>query len=101
MTHYYWNDWYSGWGWFLWFGIWFLIIASFGNWGYTYRAHRRFEGGQAHKSALEILNERYARGDIDHEQYAKIRSYVVTESNKNPKKESVLSTHSPVHSTQI
>jgi hypothetical protein len=21
MTHTYWNDWYFGWGWFLWFGI--------------------------------------------------------------------------------
>ena len=38
----YWNDWYSGWGWVLWFGVMVLLFSSIGNWGYTYRAHRRF-----------------------------------------------------------
>ena len=33
MDHTYWNDWYSGGGWFLWFGIWFLLISSFGHLG--------------------------------------------------------------------
>ena len=40
MPHTYWNDWYFGWGWFLWFGVIFLMFSSIGNWGYTYRAHR-------------------------------------------------------------
>ncbi len=43
MVHGYWNDLYFGWGWFLWFGVIFLFFSSFGNWGYTYRAHRRYE----------------------------------------------------------
>ena len=42
MSHAYWNDWYFGWGWFLWFGIIFLLFSSIGNWGYTYSAHRRY-----------------------------------------------------------
>ena len=42
MTHYYWNDWYLSWGWFLWFGIVFLMFSSIGNWGYTYGAHRKY-----------------------------------------------------------
>ena len=29
----FWNNWYFGWGWFLWFGIIFLLFSSMGNWG--------------------------------------------------------------------
>jgi putative membrane protein len=78
MEHYYWNDWYSGWGWFLWFGIWFLLIASFGNWGYTYKVHRRFDGYQQ-KNALDILNERYASGEIKLDEYEKMKSHISVE----------------------
>jgi putative membrane protein len=72
MTHAYWNDWYGAWGWFLWFGIVFLMFSSFGNWGYTYRAHRRF-GQQPMQGALEVLNERYARGEIKLEEYRQMK----------------------------
>ena len=41
MEHAYWNDWYFGWGWFLWLGFILLLFSGIGNWGYTYRAHRR------------------------------------------------------------
>lgn len=66
------SNWYAGWGWFLWIGFWFLMISSFGNWGYTYRVQRRY-GGQSQKSALEILNERYARGEISREDFQRIK----------------------------
>jgi putative membrane protein len=69
MTHTYWNDWYFGWGWILWLGFVFLLFSSMGNWGYTYSAHRRYDG-QPTKQALDILNERYARGELTNEQYA-------------------------------
>lgn len=75
MSHAYWNDWYFGWGWFLWFGIMFLFISSIGNWGYSYRAHRIF-GEPGGKNALDILNERYARGDITHEQLDFMKSKI-------------------------
>ena len=62
------NAWLFGWEWIIWVGFIFLIISSFGNWGYAHRAHRRVDGlpGMA---ALAILNERYARGDLTREQY--------------------------------
>jgi putative membrane protein len=74
MGNYYWSDWYSGWGWFLWFGIMFLFIASVGNWGYTYKAHRRFDTEFSGRNPLDILNERYARGELNHEEYARMKA---------------------------
>ena len=75
MQHAYWNDWYFGWGWFLWFGILFLFFSSIGNWGYSYRTHRRF-GEPGGKDALDILNERYARGEITHEELGFMKSKI-------------------------
>jgi putative membrane protein len=75
MGHGYWNDWYFSWGWFLWFGVIFLFFSSFGNWGYTYRAHRRY-GQLAPKDAFDILSERYARGEINREEFARMKSEI-------------------------
>jgi putative membrane protein len=75
VPHAFWNDMYFSWGYLLWFGIVFLLFSSIGNWGYTYRAHRRF-GQPLSKDALDILSERYARGDIDQEKYARMKSEI-------------------------
>jgi putative membrane protein len=79
MSNYYWNDWYSGWGWFLWLGIVVLIFSSVGNWGYTYRAHSRFSDLYPRKDAVDILDERYAKGQITHEEYREMKSVILTE----------------------
>ena len=54
MEHAYWNDWYRG---------------------YTYRAHRRFESGAA-GSAIEILDVRYAKGEITRDEYTRMKSEI-------------------------
>jgi len=69
------NDWMFGWGWLLWVGFLFLIFSSFGSWGYTYRAHRRVDGLTG-STALAILNERYARGDLTREEFLQLKADV-------------------------
>jgi putative membrane protein len=79
MTHNYWSDWYVGWGWLLWLGFTVLIFSSAGNWGYTYHAHRRYDDG-SRKQALDILNERLARGEITREEYSLLKSDIASAS---------------------
>lgn len=63
-----------GWTWFLWFGFLIILFSSFGNWGYTYRLHRRFPA--APKAAIDILDERYVRGEIARDEYALMKSEI-------------------------
>jgi putative membrane protein len=67
---------YSVWGWLLWYGIFLLFFINMGNFGYTYRAHRRLKDVCGNKDALDILNERYASGDISQTEYSKIKSEI-------------------------
>jgi len=73
MVHSNLNDWYFGWGWLLCFGFIFLMFSSFGNWGYTYSAHRKY-GANRGKESIDILNERYARGEVTRDQFVQLKS---------------------------
>ncbi len=73
MNHGNLNDWYFGWGWLVWFGFIVLMFSIAGNWGYTYRAHQKY-GAIGGKDAINILNERYARGELTREQFMALKS---------------------------
>jgi putative membrane protein len=62
-----------GWDWFLWMIFIFIMFSSFGNWGYSYSAHRRLNRFSS-KDAAAILNERYARGELTRVQYLELKS---------------------------
>tara|TARA_R110002074_G_scaffold244100_2_gene415852 strand:+ start:5543 stop:5797 length:255 start_codon:yes stop_codon:yes gene_type:complete len=68
---------YFGWIWLLWLGFIFIMFSNFGVWGYTYRVHRNFRN-QFGKQAVDILNERYAHGDITREQYAQQKDDILS-----------------------
>lgn len=74
------GDW-GGWGWGMGFGwifmilFWALIIlgvVALAKWLFSAGNSRGGFGGSG-KSALDILNERYARGEINPEQYEQMR----------------------------
>jgi len=73
----YMNGYYFGWGWILWLGFLFLLFSSFGNWGYAYRAHRKFDS-LPRRDAASILNERYAAGELTRVQYLELKSDIAT-----------------------
>jgi putative membrane protein len=75
MPQHYWNDWYVAWGWLLWLAFTVLLFSSAGNWGYTYHAHRKYDGGRR-REALDAFNERLARGEITREQYLELKSKI-------------------------
>jgi putative membrane protein len=75
MHSYFMTNGYFGWGWFLWFAFIFLLFSSLGNWRYTYAAHRKYGlGVLPQKEALDILNERYARGEITRDEFSRMKS---------------------------
>ncbi|MDF2043812.1 MULTISPECIES: SHOCT domain-containing protein [unclassified Pantoea] len=75
MPYDFWNSLYAGWGWFLWFAVWVLLVSSIGHWGYSYRVNRRASVNK-HKTALDMLNERYARGEIKRDEFTHIKAEI-------------------------
>jgi putative membrane protein len=57
----------------LWFGFILLLFSGIGNWGYTYSAHRRY-GATRGSGARDILDERYARGEVTRDEYAQLKA---------------------------
>lgn len=61
-----------GWYWVLWVGFLMLVFSSMGNWRYAYQAHRKYDGG-LRRNASDILDERYASGEIDRAAYHQLK----------------------------
>jgi len=53
-----------------------LIFSGLGNWGYSYSAHRKYD--LPRRNARDILDERYANGDITRDQYAELKSDIAS-----------------------
>lgn len=75
------GDWGSGWGWGMGFGWIFMIlfwallilgVAALARWVFPTACSANGRG----RRPLEILKERYARGEITGEQYAQMRRNV-------------------------
>jgi len=56
----------------------FLLFSSFGNWRYTYRAHQKYDKPQR-KDAFDILDARYAKGEITREEYGLMKTEIAKE----------------------
>lgn len=68
-------DMHDGWGWWMMFGwIWMAIIVALVVWAVAAVTTRRDDTrGSGEPTALEILERRYARGEIDHEEFEERR----------------------------
>jgi uncharacterized membrane protein len=80
------NDMYLGWSWVLWFGVIFLFASNIGNWGYTYQAHQKYSDLFPKSKAFDILDERFARGEITSEEHTRMKSKIVGENELVGKK---------------
>jgi putative membrane protein len=70
------NGWSMVWVWIFWVGLMMLLFSNAGNWGYTYRAHRRFDGFASGSDALELLCQRYAKGEIKSDEFFRMRDEI-------------------------
>ena len=101
MTTYYWNDLYTAWGWILWFGMIFLFFSVVGNWGYTYSAHRLYRRGLSPaKDVLDILNERYVKGELGREEYLRMKADISTDDLYYEKESPPKKSQAPVQNSK-
>lgn len=68
------HDWYPLWGtWHMLIWLLVLIALMVVAWAFLQKLAADSSGGPPHNRALELLSERYAKGEIDREEYLKRR----------------------------
>jgi putative membrane protein len=77
---------YSPWAWVLWSIIGFVFFSSVLGWGYSYHSKRRTYDNYPNKTSVDILDERYARGEITREEYIRMKSDIIEGKEINTKK---------------
>ena len=80
------NEMYVGWSWLLWLSVIILFASNIGNWGYTYKAHLKYSDLHPKSRAFDILDERFARGEITREEYTKMKSTIISQNELATKK---------------
>jgi putative membrane protein len=77
--YYGWPFFFFPFGFFIFIGLLFFVFRwAFWGWGWR-RGYYRGYWTQGASSALEILNQRYARGEITREQYEQIKADILRE----------------------
>lgn len=83
--------WYmgNGWGWWMIFGwVWMVIIWGLIIWAvFAVTGHlRRNDGGRSvvEPTALEILERRYARGELTHDEFEQMRNRLLASKVRTP-----------------
>jgi len=73
-----WNGYgYGGWGWggMLLMGIFWVVVIGLIIWGITRMGRHSYvtHSGQSSNNALDIAKERYAKGEIDQQEFDKLK----------------------------
>lgn len=55
-----------------------LIFSSVGTWGYSYQSNRRYRDFDPGRDAFDMLAERYAKGDIQRDEYLRMHNEILT-----------------------
>jgi putative membrane protein len=76
----------AGWGWWMMFGwVWMIVLWGLIIWGvYTLVSRLSGPGGgstQQRETALDILERRYASGELTHEQFDEMRGRLTGSSS--------------------
>ena len=87
MNNDFWTMLSANWGWILWFAMIILVFSSFGNWNYTYQAHRKYNGLTTDKDTIDILTERYAQGELNRAEFLSLKDEILSAyKEKNEKR---------------
>lgn len=70
--------WDGGWSWvwMIWMSLFWIVVIGLIAWGivsFSRHEHRHDSGGSATNSALEIARQRYAKGEINAEEFEKLK----------------------------